>query len=338
MRLLRYPRSGPRPAAAPGAVVALGNFDGVHLGHQAVLARAARIAEDRGAPLGVLTFEPHPRTLFKPDSPPFRLTPMRSKARLLDALGVDEMVVLRFDRALSEMSAERFVATVLVDGLRLSHAVVGHDFHFGHGRRGTPALLADAGPASGFGVTVVDPVLAPDGEVYASTRIRRFLADGAPEAASRLLGRPWEIEGRVRHGDRRGRLLGFPTANVELGEALRPRLGVYAVRAGLAGPEGWRWRDGVANIGSRPTVDGSGVRLEAHLFGFDGDLYGRTLRVALVAFLRGERRFDGLDALKAQIAEDGARARKALAEAPDAIPTVAPIMGPGARRPGEQRA
>lgn len=298
------------PATARGAVVAIGNFDGVHLGHQAVIATAGGIARASGAPQAVLSFEPHPRSFFQPAAPPFRLTPFRAKAELLRRLGVDVLFSLRFDRRMVQRSADDFVRGVLVGGLGIRHAVVGYDFVFGHGRKGTAALLTRMGGELGFGVTVVDPVRA-GAELYSSTRIRELLQAGDPRRAGALLGRPWEIDGRVERGDRRGRTIGFPTANLLLDGYVRPATGVYAVRAGL-GRDG-AWHDAVANFGMRPTVGGTQLRLEVHIFDFDGDLYGRHLRVALVDYLRGERKFPGLDALKAQIAADSAQARALLA-------------------------
>jgi riboflavin kinase/FMN adenylyltransferase len=261
----------------------------------------------------VLTFEPHPRSVLHADALPFRLTPFRAKSRLIETLGVDLLFTLHFDLAFAQRSAEDFVAHVLVDGLGARHVVVGYDFVFGHNRRGTPALLAEEGGKHGFGVTIVDPVATPGGPVYSSTRIREHLAQGRPREAAALLGRFWEIDGRVERGDERGRTIGFPTANLRLEDYLRPAAGVYAVRAGIEdGSGGVRWQDGVANFGRRPTVGGSDLRLEVHLFDFSGDLYGRHLRVQLIDYLRPEQKFPGLDALKAQIAADAQQAREIL--------------------------
>ena len=292
--------------------MAIGNFDGVHLGHQAVIGRAVAKAEALGIPSAVLTFEPHPRMLFKPDSEPFRLTPLRPKAHAIETIGVDILIVLAFDRALSEKSAEAFVEDVLVTGMAAGHVVVGEDFVFGHDRLGTVDRLARMGSALGFGVTALEPVAGLDGTVYSSTAVRQALTAGAPRRAAALLGRAWEIEGRVEHGDARGRQLGFPTANLGLGDYLRPAFGVYAVEAGIDLGAETRWRPGVANLGRRPTVAGLVERLEVHLFDFEGDLYGRHLRVRLIDFLRPEKKFDGLEALRAQIARDCAAARAIL--------------------------
>ena len=311
MRILRHFETV--PGEARGGVVLLGNFDGVHRGHQAVIGGAAEDARRLGAPLVVVTFEPHPRRFFRPDDPPFRLTPFRSKVLQLGALGVDVLLVLRFDRAMSLMSAEDFAQRVLFRGLAPRQITIGYDFHFGHQRRGSPAMLKDlAEAAGGIAVRVVEPVATADGEVYSSTRIRDHLAAGKPGHAAALLGRPFEIEGRVERGDRRGRTIGFPTANLRLGAYLRPAYGVYAVRAGLGEGDAVEWLDGVANLGVRPTVDGQKLLLEVHLFDFDRDIYGQNMRVALIEYIRPEKRFDGLDALRAQIAADGAAARRIL--------------------------
>jgi len=316
MRILRHPSV--LDPADRGAVVAVGNFDGVHLGHQAVVAYTGEEARRGGAKLAVLTFEPHPYQVFHPQVPPFRLTPFRAKAHRIAALGVDLLVVLHFDLELAKVSAEDFVRKILVEGVAARHVVVGYDFHFGNRRRGTPALLQELGAQSGFAVSVLQPVSAAAGEIYSSTTIRQHLTAGAPRQAAALLGRPFEIEGRVETGDRRGRTIGFPTANVSLGDYLRPAGGVYAVRVAIEAADGaLDWHDGVANLGTRPTVGGSDLRLEAHLFDFAGDLYGRHLRVALIEHLRPELKFSGLDALKTQIAEDATRARAVLAEIAD---------------------
>ena len=293
--------------------MAIGNFDGVHLGHQAVIGHAVSRAEALAIPSAVLTFEPHPRMLFKPESEPFRLTPLRPKAHAIEGLGIDVMVVLAFDRALSLKSAEDFVEDVLVTGMAVGHIVVGEDFVFGHDRLGTVESLARMGDRLGFTVTALKPVAGPEGTVYSSTAVREALKAGAPRRAAALLGRAWEIEGRVEHGDARGRQLGFPTANIGLGEYLRPAFGVYAVQAGVDHGAETEWHPGVANLGRRPTVAGSVERLEVHLFDFAGDLYGRHLRVRLIEFLRPEKKFDGLEALRAQIARDCAAARALLA-------------------------
>lgn len=293
--------------------MALGNFDGVHRGHQAVIGEAQRIARSLGAPAGVVTFEPHPRRVFRPGEPPFRLSPFRVKARKLELLGLDLLVVCHFDGGFQHKTAQSFVEEDLVAGLAIRHAVCGSDFLFGHRRGGDVGLLTRLGEQLGFGVTAVGPVSDPQGGVYSSTRVRDALLAGRTRDAAHILGAPWEIEGRVEHGDKLGRTIGFPTANIELDEYLRPAFGVYAVRAGVDAGAATVWHDGVANLGRRPTVGGLVERLEVHLFDFAGDLYGRHLRVQFVEHLRGEQRFDGLDALKAQIARDAQAARAALA-------------------------
>ena len=296
------------PMAARGATVALGNFDGVHLGH-AHLLRAGHAARP-DAPLAVLTFEPHPREVFRPDDPPFRLTLSAERAAALHALGVAHIFEIPFDEAFSRMGAEDFVAEVLHAGLGARHLVCGPDFAFGHRRGGTTDLLARQAEALGIGLSVVPP-LADEAGPISSSRIRRMLQDGYPERATAALGRPWCITGVVAHGDKRGRTIGFPTANVALGRHLEPARGVYAVDVSLA--DGSR-HAGVANIGRRPTVnEGPESRLEVNLFDFAQDIYGQPVAIRLHAFLRGERKFDGLDALKAQIAMDAAQARALLA-------------------------
>jgi riboflavin kinase/FMN adenylyltransferase len=307
--LIRHPRC--LPAAAAGAVAAIGNFDGVHRGHRAVLAAAQAGAAARGAPFAVLTFEPHPRRFFAPAAPPFLLNSFRAKARLMAEAGVEVIFCLRFDRAFARISAEDFVGDVLVRQLKLGGVAVGGDFAFGHKRGGDVALLRRLGAELGLSVTVIDPVRA-GGDMASSSAARERLVAGDPAGAAAILGRWWEVEGRVRQGDRRGRQIGFPTANLPLGDLLLPRLGVYAVRVGLDTGGDTSWHEGVANLGRRPTFGGEEVRLEAHLFDFDGDLYGRHVRVALVEFLRPEQKFTGLDELRQQIARDCEGARAAV--------------------------
>jgi riboflavin kinase / FMN adenylyltransferase len=300
---------------ARGAVVAAGNFDGVHLGHQAVLGEAKALATSLSAPFAVLTFEPHPRAVFQPGLPPFRLTPFRAKSLVLEALGVDLLFTLHFDLVFAQKTAEQFVAEVLVAGLGAKAVVVGYDFVFGNKRRGTPDLLTAEGGKHGFAVKIVAPVAAAGGVVYSSTHIREHLVAGRTREAAALLGRAWEIDGRVEIGDKLGRTIGFPTANIDLADYLRPAPGVYAVRAGIEDGSKTEWHGGAANLGWRPTVGGKDLRLETHLFDFSGDLYGKHLRVALIERLRPEQRFAGLDALKAQIAVDCEKAREILSSA-----------------------
>ncbi len=311
MRLFRHISSV--PADARGAVVAIGNFDGLHRGHQAVIAAARARADADGRPLALMTFRPHPRRFFRPDDEPFRLTPFRAKVRAIADLGVDTLFVWRFDAQMASVTAEAFVETILHQGVGASHVVVGHDFAFGNKRAGNADLLRAKGAELGFGVTVVEPAKDDSDEIYSSSVIRQYLRDGQPQRAAALLGRLWEIEGRVLPGDQRGRTIGFPTANVEPAEYMRPASGVYAVRAGVTSGGETQWYDGVANFGVRPTVDGERLLLETHLFDFSGDLYGKYLRVALVEHLRPERKFESFAALQQQIAADSQQAREYLA-------------------------
>ncbi len=306
MRIFRTWRGLPEDAR--GASVALGNFDGVHLGHARVVAAAHAARPD--APLAVLTFEPHPREHFRPDDPPFRLTLSAERADALAALGVGLIYEMPFDHEFSLITAEAFVADILHRGLGARHLACGADFAFGRRRGGSTGFLGARAEALGIGLTLV-PALSDAQGPLSSSRIRRYLQDGYPERATEELGRPWTIRGIVAHGDKRGRTIGFPTANVPLGRHLEPARGVYAVRIRL--PDGTVC-GGVANIGRRPTVnEGPESRLEVNVFDFDGDLYGGELAVCLLAYLRPEQKFSGLEALKAQIAADAAEARRLLA-------------------------
>lgn len=298
--------------ALRGAAVALGNFDGVHLGHRALIERTREIARAGGRPLGVVTFEPHPRQVFTPDAAPFRLMNAEARANRMARLGVDILYEVPFDAALATLSPEAFARDGLAAGLGVAHVAVGTDFRFGRGRAGSAAGLADLGRAHGFGVTVID-LVAAGGSAVSSTAIRAALSEGRPEEAARMLGHWHRIEGEVLHGDKRGRLLGFPTANMALDGLHLPRLGVYAVRADVLGGPHRGSHEGAASLGVRPMFDGVVPKLETFLFDFEGDLYGAHLSVALVAFLRPEARFDSVDALVAQMREDCARARTALA-------------------------
>jgi riboflavin kinase/FMN adenylyltransferase len=296
------------PAALRGATVALGNMDGVHLGHRAVLA-AAHAARPE-APLAVLTFEPHPREHFRPDDPPFRLTLLPAKAAALGALGAALVVALPFDADLAAMPAERFFREVLREGLGAVHLSCGQDFAFGHRRGGDAGTLTALAEAAGIGLTVVPPLVDPQGPI-SSTRIRRALQDGYPERATAMLGRPWEIRGEVVHGDKLGRVLGWPTANLWMGRYLEPARGVYAVTVVL--PDGQEVK-GVSNIGRRPTLGGDPqTRLETYVFDWSGDLYGQEIGIRLRHFLRADAKFNGLEELKAAIAQDAADARAVLA-------------------------
>ena len=293
---------------ARGAAVALGAFDGVHRGHRRVIASAAAAARSLGAPLGVVTFEPHPRRLFVPHSEPFLLTNPDQQARALADLGVEFLYRLPFDMALAALSDLEFARDVLVAGLGARHVSAGANITFGKNRSGGPDALAAYGQEFGFSVSIV-PLLAADGAACSSTAIREALKAGRPDRATALLGRPFAIEGVVVHGDHLGRTIGFPTANMSLGDYVRPAQGIYAARTRLC--DG-REIAGVAYIGRRPTVNGVDERLEVNLFDFDEDLYGHTLETSLIAFIRGDEKFDGLDSLKAQIARDCASARKIL--------------------------
>ena len=303
------------PIDARGCVVAVGNFDGIHKGHQVVINEAGSIARATDKPWAVMSFEPHPDALFKPDGAPFRLTTMRTKAHMIEKLGVDELLIQHFDFAFAGLTAQEFVEKVIVEGLGATHVVAGYDFQFGQKRQGDCDTLLHMGRDLGFGFTAVPKVTDEEGIVYSSTRVRDYLLAGDPRGAAHVLSRPFELEGRVERGDARGRDLGFPTANLHLGEFLRPAIGVYAIRAGLDRGVDTQWIDGVCNIGRRPTFHAEDdVILEAHLFDFDGDLYGKHLRVQLIERLRPEQKFDGLDAIMAQIAKDCEKAKEILAK------------------------
>ena len=314
------------PADVQGGVVALGNFDGVHLGHQAVIGTARAIGRSMALPVGVMTFEPHPRTVFAKGEEAFRLTPFRIKARIIETLGVDFLIAQHFDLSFARYTATEFVHRVLAEGMSVRHVVVGYDYLFGQGRGGDVRTLETMGHTCGFAVTAVPPVGSADGTLYSSTGVRACLMEGRPRDAALLLGRCFEVEGRVEHGAERGRQLGYPTANLHLGEYQSPRTGVYAVRAGVDRGESTLWHDGVANYGRRPSFDNGPPLLEVHLFDFAEDLYHRHLRVALVEFLRPERRFHSLDALQTQMAVDSAQARAVLSPFADSdrIAPVAP--------------
>ena len=295
------------PRHSRGGVVALGNFDGFHKGHQAVVGRALARARSEGRPALVATFDPHPARLFRAHAPPFALTRIQQRLDLFEAFGMDGTVVLPFDRALAAETAEGFCAGWLQERIGAAAVVSGEDFTFGAGRSGDVRTLAVMGQAHGFGAEVVQPV-ADRGGPISSTRIRTLLQGADPAGAAALLTRPYTIVGTVEHGNKLGRTLGFPTANIDLGPYLRPAYGVYAVRVRHAG----RTYDGVANLGIRPMIEPPKELLEAWLFDFDGDLYGHALAVELIAFLRPEAKLDGLDALKAQVAQDARDAKAAL--------------------------
>jgi len=292
-----------------GATVAIGNFDGVHLGHQAVLKIAAEAAD---APLGVVTFEPHPREYFAPDASPFRLMNAEAKSHRLEKLGVSHIYELAFNSLLSELKPEEFARQILKDRLGLAHVTVGRDFCFGKSRAGDSTALEQFGVEMGFGVTITDLVETGGIEV-SSTRIRTALSEGRPEDAAQMLGHQHRIEGVVERGEQRGRDLGYPTANMSIAGLHPPKFGIYAVRVSVLTGENAGEFDGVASLGTRPMFDGDTPNLESFLFDFRGDLYGAELSVALVAYLRPEQKFETLDALISQMGADSLRARKILA-------------------------
>ena len=300
-----------------GAVVAIGNFDGVHRGHGAVIGAAMKRAKALGQPAAVMTFEPHPRAFFKPDEPLFRLTDEAAKLRLLASTGLDGAIVLTFDAALAKLTAEEFVSRILVERFAVSSAVIGFNFHFGTNRAGSPDFLMAQGKKYGFAVEVV-PRFEDDGRPVSSGPIRDALAAGNVHLADELLGYPWFITSAVIHGDKRGRELGFPTANIRLDSACALRHGIYAVRVSVGG----RHYDAVANFGRRPMFDNGAVLLEIFLFDFSDDLYGRNLDVAFIEWIREERMFDGSAALITQMKEDSRLAREALRKSGNAFPPI----------------
>ena len=297
------------PPAARGSVLALGNFDGLHRGHQAVIARARAIADDLSAPLAIGLFRPHPRRVFRPDDSPFRLMSAELRAELLPRLGADHLFEIPFDATLREMDDATFVETVLHRGLGIAHVVVGEDYGFGKNRCGDVESLTRLGAERGIGTTALSPVgLHALYGKYGSTQIREALRAGDVFHAAHMLGRPWIVDGPVERGAQRGRTLDFPTANLAFADRVRPLGGVYVVEVEVDG----RWHGGVANTGTRPTVSGEEARVEAHIFDFDADLYGQRIKVAFRSFIREERKFDGLGDLKAQIEKDAAGARAVL--------------------------
>ncbi len=301
------------PPGLEGAVVAIGNFDGVHRGHAAVIACAEKLARKLGKPAAVLTFEPHPVDYFAGKGSVFRLTPETERARCLARLDLDGAVVITFNAELAGLSAEDFVTQILINRLGVSGAVVGYDFHFGKNRSGSPAFLAEAGLRHGFAVEIVPQVVADvDGHAEAvhSNTARKALEEGDVARAAKLLGHPWFTVGEVIHGEKLGRTLGFPTANVRLDPSCRLRHGIYAVRIAIDGVT----HGGVASFGRRPTVTDAGAPLlETFVFDFEGDLYGKTVEVTFVGWIRGEEKFEGLDALVAEMNRDKDKARAMLA-------------------------
>ena len=305
----------PTPAALRGAVLALGNFDGVHRGHAELARETVALSERLGRRPAALTFEPHPRSLFRPDQPVFRLTPPAVKTELLAGIGLATTFILPFDRDIAAIEADDFVGDLLLGRLGATGLVCGYDFHFGKGRAGSPGTLRDLCARDGVPVIVVPP-FAFAGEPVSSTLVRDALGQGDVARAADLLGRPWFVRGAVVHGEKRGRDLGYPTANMHLARDCRLAHGVYAVRAKIDGI----WRDGVASFGSRPTFDDGAPKLETFVFDFSGDLYGKQLDVAFVGWLRAEAKFDNLDSLIAQMNADSAAARDILAKTPPFLP------------------
>ena len=312
----------PEDVRLNGAVVAIGNFDGVHRGHRAVIAAALARAKALGRPAAALTFEPHPRSFFRPNEALFRLTDERAKLRLLAATGLSGAIVLRFDASLARLSAEEFISRILVGRFAIAGVAIGFDFHFGLNRAGSPDYLAARGAKLGFAVDVV-PRYEDAGRPVRSGPIRAALAAGHIVEANQLLGYPWFVSGEVAHGDKRGRELGYPTANLRLAADCGLKHGIYAVRAGV----GEKRHDGVASFGRRPMFDQGSVLLEVFLFDFSGDLYGEMIDVAFIDWIRSEFKFDSVPALVARMGEDARLARAALARAPGAFPRLGRVAG-----------
>ena len=312
--------STPQAAIPKGIVVAMGNFDGVHLGHRAVIAAALTMGRAHGKPALALTFEPHPRSFFSPNSPQFRLTDEAGKLRLLAGTGLAGAVVMTFDKARAGTTAQDFIHHDLIQRLGISGIAVGYDFHFGKGRVGSPGLLVNEAPKLGIEVDV-QPHIDIDERPVSSSAIRMALAEGQIADATTMLGSPWFASGEVIHGEKRGRDLGYPTANIRLDKTCGLKHGIYAVRVG----RGAERFDGVASFGRRPTFDNGAPLLEVFLFDFAGDLYGATLDVAFIAFIREELKFDSVEALVRRMDQDSAEARAALAATPDAFPKLGAI-------------
>ena len=310
-------RDGAHPDALTGGVVAIGNFDGVHRGHRAVIVAAVDRAMALGRPAVALTFEPHPRLLLRPHEPMFRLSDESAKLRLLAATGLDGAVVLTFEPALAALSAKDFIARILVGRLAVAGAAIGFDFHYGKDRSGSPTFLVEEGRRLGFPAEIVPP-LEDEGRAVSSSAIRAALAAGRVVEAAELLGNPWFVSARVVHGDARGRELGYPTANLKLDPGCGLKFGIYAVRVGL---EGLRY-DGVASFGRRPTFDDGPPLLEVHLFDFSGDLYGASIDVAFLAWIRSELKFTSVAELIRRMDEDCRLARSALARSGTAFPAL----------------
>jgi riboflavin kinase/FMN adenylyltransferase len=303
-----------------GTVVAIGNFDGVHRGHRAVIGAALKRAKALGRNVAALTFSPHPRIFLRPQDKLFNLSSERDKLRLLAASGLDGAIVMNFDAQLAATSAADFIERILVGRFGIGGAAIGFDFHFGHKRTGSPAYLAEQGARLGFAVDIVPP-LEDEGRPVSSGAVRTALSQGKVVEATELLGAPWFASGEVIHGAKRGRELGFPTANLKLDPSCGLKHGIYAVRVAIAGKR----HDGVANFGVRPMFDGGAPLLEVFLFDFDGDLYGQAIDVAFIGWIRHEQRFESVEALKRQIVADAAQARDVLKRAGKAFPVLGEI-------------
>src|ERR1700694_5010762 len=311
--------SSPAAAIPRGMVVAMGNFDGVHLGHRAVIDAALQMGRSHGRPALAVTFEPHPRSFFSPNTPQFRLTDEIGKLRLLAGAGLAGAVVMTFDKRRAGTTAQDFIHHDLIERLGISGIAVGYDFHFGKGRVGSPSLLVSEAPRLGIEVDVQAHVDIAERPV-SSSAIRMALAEGQIEDATAMLGGPWFVSGEVIHGEKRGRDLGYPTANIRLDKNCGLKHGIYAVRVGRGQGKDQMRLDGVASFGRRPTFDNGSALLEIFLFDFEGDLYGKSLDVAFIAFIREELKFDSVEALVRQMDDDSAHARAALAAAPGAFP------------------
>jgi riboflavin kinase / FMN adenylyltransferase len=316
--------STPSTAIPEGTVVAMGNFDGVHLGHRAVITAALQMGRAHGRPALALTFEPHPRKFFSPNTPQFRLTDEAAKLRLLAGTGLAGAVVMTFDKARAGTTAQDFIHHDLIERLGVSGIAVGYDFHFGKGRVGSPSLLVNEAPRLGIEVDV-QPHVDIEERPVSSSAIRMALAEGQIDDATAMLGGPWFVSGEVIHGEKRGRDLGYPTANIRLDKNCGLKHGIYAVRVGRGQGKDQVRLDGVASFGRRPTFDNGAPLLEIFLFDFKGDLYGVELDVAFIGFIREELKFDNVAALVTQMDDDSARARARLAAAPGAFPTLGEV-------------
>ena len=310
MRIFRHYKH--LPDAYRNGSIAIGNFDGLHLGHCEVIRRAGVFAHQRGVPWGVLTFEPHPRTIFNKTQTPFRLSSTHMKEQGIKKMGVEFLVVVNFDKEFSKVTGQQFVEEILVQSFEASYVVSGDDFAFGHKRSGDINFLHTMGKLHGFGTVGIKHVLDKDSKIISSTRIRDFIKEGNVKAAKNLLGRCHEIEGEVIKGDQRGRTIGFPTANIKLEDSIIPARGVYAVRVGISNGIGTIWHNGIANFGIRPTFNGDTLLLEVHIFDYTGNLYSKNIRVALIDYIRPERTFNETSDLILQIKKDCIKAKSVL--------------------------